>query len=344
MNRSVYQSGSNQGAHAQAISDLSDRLTLRSLRVFIALEEAKSVADAAKQLGLSKSNVSQHITTLEQNFAIKFFDRKQKPISLTPAGQVLSLHAHRIMAMLSAAEASLAEFNMDTLPVLNFAILDDLDVSLTPIMATSLQSQFPRSFISTFSGRSDHVTARLEAREADIAVTANLPSNIQKYQMQQLYREHFVLVTARGTYKPSDDWRTVLHDLPLVRYSEAMPMGQLVAAHLKRIGFDAPRRFSFETSRSVIAAVARVGGWTLATPFSILDTTGFRDKIDIHPLPFAKVSRQVYLINRMSELGALPEVLARQFRDLLQNELQEEFSKIAPNVTDALEIFTEDMI
>jgi DNA-binding transcriptional LysR family regulator len=333
-----------QSISNKSLTDLSDRLSLRGLRIFIALEEAKSVADAAKHLGLSKSNVSQHITTLEQNLGIRLFDRKQKPISLTPAGQVLSLHAHRIMAMVSAAEASLAECNMDTLPVLNFAIIDDLDVSLTPIMATSLQSQFPRSFINTYSGRSDHVTNRLEAREADLAVTANIPSNVHKFQMQQLYRENFVLVTARGTYKPSDDWRTALRDLPLVRYSEAMPMGQLVAAHLKRIGFDAPRRFSFETSRSVIATVARVGGWTLATPFSILDTRGFNDQIDIHPLPFTKVSRQIYLINRMNELGALPEILAKEFRNLLQTELQVEFAKIAPHLTDAIEIFTEDVI
>lgn len=231
---------------------------------------------------------------------------------MTPAGQVLSLHAHRIMANLLAAETSLAEFNMDSLPVLNFAIIDDLDVSLTPIMATSLQSQYP--------------------------------SSIHKYQMQLLYREHFVLVTARGTYTPSDDWRSVLRDLPLVRYSEAIPMGQLVAAHLKRIGFDAPRQFSFETSRSVIATVTRVGGWRLATPLSILDTSRFRDKIDIHPLPFAKASRQVNLINRMNELGTLPEVLAKQFCGLLQRELRPEFSEIAPSVNDAPDVFTDDVI
>lgn len=332
----------NTGTNTPPLRDFSDRLTLRGLRMFIALEEARSVALAAQNLGLSKSNVSQHITSLENSLGVLLFDRKQKPISLTPAGQVLSLHAHRVMATLSAAEASLAEFNMESLPVLNFAIIDDLDASLTPVMATSLQSQLPRSFINTFTGRSDHVTSRLISRDADLAVTADIPAHVHKYQVQQLYRESFVLVVARGKYRPAEDWRTRLSALPFVQYSEAMPVGQLVAAHLKRIGFDVPRRFSFETSRSVIATVARVGGWTLSTPLSILDASRFRDQVDIYPLPFANVSRHVYLINRLNELGALPEVLGKTLRHLLEQELKPEFLKTAPHVAHALEVYQGD--
>lgn len=323
---------------SRVLTEFSDRITLRGLRVFIALEEVRSVAEAAKVLGLSKSNVSQNITTLEQNLGTKLFDRKQKPISLTPAGHVLSLHAHRIMAMVSAAEASLAEFNVDSLPVLNFAIIDDLDASLAPVMATALQSHLANSYICTFSGRSDQVTSRLISRAADIAVTASIPTDIHKFHIQELYREQFVLVTARSKYRPSDDWRDTLSQLPFVQYSDAMPVGQLVATHLKRIGFDVPRRFAFETSRSVIATVARAGGWTLATPLSILDASRFRQDVDIYPLPFTGLSRPIYLISRMNELGTLPHILAKQFRILLQNELFPEFARTAPNVADALEV------
>jgi DNA-binding transcriptional LysR family regulator len=324
--------------------EFSGRLTLRGMRVFVALEETRSVAEAAKFLGISKSNVSQQITSLEASVGTRLFDRQQKPISLTPAGQVLSLHAHRILAMVSVAEASLAELNLDGLPQLNFAIIDDLDASLTPVLAASLQSQMPKCFIRTFSGRSDQVTARLTARQADIAVTATIPIDMHKFQVLPLMREKFVLVTAKGKYQRDSDWRSALAELPLIQYSEAMPMGQLVATHLKRIGFHTPRRFSFETSRSVIATVAKTGGWTLSTPLSILDALRFRDQIDISPLPFAGVSRQIYLISRMEELGSLPALLATQFRRLLQDEVVPEFEKAAPRVFDALEVHNDAMI
>ena len=333
---------SDPAQNAVKKTDFADRLTLRGLRVFIALEETQSVADAAQQLGLSKSSVSQHITTLEQSIGITLFDRKQKPVALTPAGQALSQHAHHIMATVSEAETALTDFNAGSMPVLSFAIIDDLDASLTPVMATALQTKLPRSFIRTFSGRSDQVTARLVARDADIAVTASVPVVINKFHIQELFREHFVLVVAKGRYREDSDWRSQLSKLPLIQYSENMPVGQLVLTHLKRIQFDVPRQFSFETTRSVVATVAKTGGWTLITPTSLLDAIRFRDEVDIFPLPFTGLSRSVFLINRLHELGTLPEVLANTFQELLVSELQPEFRKTAPNVADKFEIVDTD--
>lgn len=320
-------------------AEISGRLTLRGLRLFIALEKSGSVAEAAKNLGLSKSNVSQHITTLENSVGTKLFDRRQKPITLTPAGQILGMHAHRIMATVSVAETALAELHLDSLPHLNLAVVDDLDASLTPVLASSLQAQMPRCFICTFSGRSDQVTARLLLREADIAITANIPVEMHKFQVHQLLREKFVLVSAKGTYSRGDDWRTKLSQMPFAQYSDTMPMGQMVSTHLKRIGFHVPRRFSFETNRSVIATVARTGGWTMATPLSILDASRFRGEVDISPLPFPGMSREIYLINRIDEFGPLSEVLAERIRALLREELLPDFARTAPNLLDTLEVY-----
>lgn len=295
------------------------------------------MAKAAQNLGMSKSSVSQHITTLEQNVGITLFDRLQQPVLLTPAGKVLSLHAHRIAAMVTEAEADLANNQANSLPVLNCAIIDDLDASITPIMATVLQAKFPQSYICTFSGRSDEVTARMMAREADIAITASIPADISKFQIHELFREHFVLVVAKGCYDDSQDWRNQLTTLPLIQYSEAMPIGHLVVTHLKRIRLQLARRYSFETTRSVIATVAKTGGWTLATPLSILDASRFRHEVDIFPLPFAKLSRSVFLISRLNELGTVPDVLTNTFQQLLHDELIPEFAKLAPNLGQMLE-------
>ena len=324
--------------------EFSDRLTLRGLRIFIVLEETKSVALAAERLGMSKSSISQHITTLEKNVGIALFDRKQKPIALTPAGQVLSLHAHRIVSMSSAAETALSDFNALSLPIVNFAIIDDLDASLTPVMATALQAQLSRSFIRTFSGRSDQVTARMESREADIAVTASLSAVADQFEIHELCQEQFLLVVAKGKYQPDAHWRDQLSKLPFIQYSESMPIGQLVATHLKRVRLEIPKQFSFETSRSVIATVAKTGGWTLATPLSILDASRFRDSVSLYTLPFAALSRDVFLINRLNELGSLPLTLAATFRTQLQDELLPEFLNAYPDMTGMLEVFDDNRL
>ncbi len=316
----------------------SNRLTLRGLRVFIALEEARSLARASERLGVSTSGVSQHITTLEQNIGVTLFDRKHQPVTLTPAGQVLSLHAHRIIATVSEAEAALAEIDAGSPTVLSLAIIDDLDASLTPVMATALQAKYSKSFIRTFSGRSDQVTDRMISRKADIAVTASLPGDLTKFRISELFSEQFVLIVAKGSYHPGENWREQLTTQPFVQYSEAMPIGQMVITHLKRIRLDVERRFSFETTRSVIATVAKTGGWTLATPLSILDAHRFQDQIDIYPVPFQSLERSVYLISRLHELGSLPETLTRSLRQLLHQELLPDLVRIAPQIADALQV------
>jgi hypothetical protein len=123
-----------------------------------------------------------------------------------------------------------------------------------------------------------------------------------------------------------------------------MPMGLMVSTHLKRIGLYAQRRFSFVASRSVIVTVAKTGGWTLTTPLSILDASRFKEHIDLFPLPFAGLSRQIYLISRMDELGALPETLAKQCRALLQQEAVPEFARLAPHINNAIEVYHEILI
>lgn len=106
------------------------------------------------------------------------------------------------------------------------------------------------------------------------------------------------------------DWQAQLSELRLIQYSENMPIWKLVMIHSKRIQFDVSRRFSFETARAVIATVAKTGGWTLPTPLSILDAGRFQDQVDIFPLSFKGLSRNLFLVNRLHELGSLPSELA----------------------------------
>ncbi|MBQ0810323.1 LysR family transcriptional regulator [Roseovarius sp.] len=327
---------------ADSPARLPAELTLRGLRVFVALEEAGSIAGAAARIGGSSSGVSQHITALESAIGAKLFDRRAKPVTLTPAGQLLRAHAHRILSVVSEAQAELAEISMTNLPSLKLAIIDDLDASLTPVLVSALQARFRNCFVHAFSGRSDHIIERLQSRDADIAVTALLPADSNTYQSVPILREAFILVAAKGAIRPDVDVRATLARLPFVQYSETMPIGQKVAQHLKRVKLNVPRRFAFEATRSVLAMVVQTGGWTLSTPLNLLDAERFIPMLDILPLPFAGESRHIHLVARAEELGHLPEALARDCRRILRNVLVPRFCAIAPGFEAAIEVAEDD--
>jgi DNA-binding transcriptional LysR family regulator len=321
---------------------VSSELSLRALRVFMALEETGSVVLAAQRLGASASGVSQQITALEQAIGALLFDRRARPATLTPAGQILSHHAHRILAVVSEAETELAGISLASLPALTLAIIDDLDASLTPVLVASLQARLPRSFVNALSGRSDQVVARLVAREADIGVTALPAPDGPAFQTLPILRESFVLVTARGALPPGAEARAALAALPFVHYSEAIPIGRVIAAHLRRLRLTPPRRYAFEATRSVLAMVAEIGGWALTTPLNLLDAERILPALDVRPLPFAGLTRQVQLIARAGELGHLPADLARDCRALVRGRLIPRFADVAPGLPEAIEI-AEDL-
>ncbi|MES2665788.1 MAG: LysR family transcriptional regulator [Pseudomonadota bacterium] len=303
-------------------------LTLRSLRVFVALEETGSVAAAAARIGGSPSGVSQHITTLEAAVGARLFDRTARPVTLTPAGQRLRDHAHRILGAVSQAETDLAELNLSSLPQLNLAIIDDLDASLTPVLVASLQARYARCFVNAFSGGSDQILHRLAAREADIGVTALLPAD-PAFRALPILREPFVVIRARNA--PTND-------PPYVAYSEAIPIGQTIAAHLRRVRLAPPRRFAFEATRSVMAMVVQTGGWAITTPLNLLDAERFLPDLTVHPLPFAALSRRIHLVARADELGHLPDHLASECRQMIRTRLVPRFEALAPDMAGMIEV------
>lgn len=313
-------------------------LTLRALRIFIALAETGTVAAAALRVGGSSPGVSQHITQLEAAVGAKLFDRRAKPVTLTPAGQLLHIHALRILSVVSEAQTELAETNLSSLPALNLAIIDDLDASLTPVLVQSLQMRFRKCFVHAYSGRSDHIIDRLLSRAADIAVTTLLPADDQRFIALPILREPFVLVTARGAIPAGQDVRSALAALPYVQYSDQIPIGRRIATHLERVRMIVPRRFAFEATRSVLAMVVKTGGWAITTPLNILDAERFVPDLDILPLPFAGETRLVHLVARRGEFGHLPTELARDCRRLATEVLMPRFTALAPRFAEAITI------
>jgi len=316
-------------------------LTLRGLRTFVAVEETGSVTDAAKRIAGSSSGVSQHITTLEQAIGAKLFDRNSRPLKLTPAGQMLHAHAHKILAKVAKAQTELSKHSLTDLPKLSLAIIDDLDTSLTPALVTRLQKRFHHCFITAYSGRSDHVVEMLQQRQIDICVSAIVPEDVDGFRSIPIAREQFILVTAKGLLNKDMDILTQLADAPFIQYSEDIPLGRMITQHLKRVRFKVRSRFALEASRSVVAMVAQSNGWSLTTPLNLHDAERFIPELDVFELPFPALSRHLYLIARNTELGDLPDTLAQDCRQLITSQVIPRFANIVPDMGNIIEIVSK---
>ena len=307
--------------------ELAD-ISLRSLQVFVAVEETGSMTLAAVRIGASRSAVSQQITNLENTLGAGLLDRTARPLTLTPVGHILRRHAHRVLEAMSDARTELMEVSLSTLAELRLGIIDDLDASITPDLVTSLRQRFPAAQLSVTSGRSDDLAKQLENRTADIILSGQLPDAKVRYEDFPVLREPFMIIAPAGLLDSQHDMRDQIERLPYIQYNPTMPMGQAISQQLRRLRIKLNPLASFDASRSVFAMARKSGGWAITTPLCLLDSRSDIGHLDCLRLPFAAFSRTIRLVARSEELGLLPESLAQLTRKLLTARLEQELAPL----------------
>ncbi len=69
------------------------RITLWGIEVFLAIADEQSISAAARRLGASPSAVSQQLTNLETALGTALLNRNERPMTLTPAGELFQRRA-----------------------------------------------------------------------------------------------------------------------------------------------------------------------------------------------------------------------------------------------------------
>ncbi|MHB1627081.1 MAG: LysR family transcriptional regulator [Bacilli bacterium] len=83
------------------------------LLTFVTIVERNNFTKAAEELHLSQSAVSREIQVLENKYGVKLFDRTNKYVRLTKAGEVLYHHAEvtdRVFSDVGLSPVSMMEF------------------------------------------------------------------------------------------------------------------------------------------------------------------------------------------------------------------------------------------
>lgn len=93
-------------------------MTIRHLRIFIAVAETKKMSLAAKKLYISQPTVSQAIRELEEHYGVRLFERLSKKLYITESGKFLLFHAKNIVAQFDNLEESMkANYQKETLRI-----------------------------------------------------------------------------------------------------------------------------------------------------------------------------------------------------------------------------------
>jgi len=145
-------------------------LDLRRLQMFRAVAAHRSFSKAALELRYTQSSISEGIATLERELGVTLLDRASRPVSLTPAGELVRSHADGLLGHARAVQEDLATLATGDTGTLRLAGFYTAWSTFLPAATADFTRGRPNVRLELSQSDPTEAQQRLRAGELDLAV------------------------------------------------------------------------------------------------------------------------------------------------------------------------------
>lgn len=299
-------------------------MNLRDLKYLIAIAETGHFGKAAERCFVSQPTLSGQIKKLEEELGVALFERTNRSVTITPIGEAILQHAHRIMEQVDSIQ-QLARSHSDPLAgPLRLGAIPTISPYLMPLILRPLKSLHPQMRLVLSEEMTDTLLVRLHNHEIDAALLAT-PVEDADLQAIPLYDEPFWLACAQGSELEAKTGitRRDLEHIDLLLLSDGHCLAEQ-AMHVCRLrsrdnqGEMADlRAASLETLLQLVAAGM---GSTLVPTLALRGSWSTGSEIAIRKLEMADAYRRVVMVFRKSfprrqAIDMLVQVIQAQLPD-----------------------------
>ncbi len=158
-------------------------INLELYKVFYYVAESLSFSEAAKQLYISQSAVSQSIKSLENRLDTNLFNRSTKHVSLTRDGELLYQHIEPALNLIGRGESRLLKASSVGASQLRIASSDTICRYFLVPYLDDFHNNFPDIHLKVTNGTSYECAKMLETNKVDLIIT-NSPNIAIKNTME----------------------------------------------------------------------------------------------------------------------------------------------------------------
>lgn len=295
----------------------------------MAVMESETLTQAAKQLGITQSAVSQAIKQLEAQTKAKLVIRKTKPIKLTASGKIFKDYALRTLADTQRVLSYIRMASSSTVPHLNIGMID----SFAEVASRQIMEQI-KPFASTLSirtGVSGVLSDGLLDHEVDILITSDPLESHPELCRYPILRDPFVMIAPESYCRDGEvtaQW--LAQNVPFVRYSRQIRIGMLVDLIAHRLDIELLTRYELDSTQTLLRFVQAGHGWSIVTGLCLIRHPELLRGTNVMPLVDGANARHLSLLCHSGELGNLPEKLAGICQEIYRNDLVPKLAKLAP--------------
>ncbi len=172
-------------------------MEIRQLEYFCAVSALESFTKAANFLHVSQPSVTKTVQALETELNLELFDRSQKQICLTAAGEVFLLHAKKILREVSEAQFAMEKFSNATGGVIRLGLPPMVESYLFPKFFLRLKSKNPEINLQLIECNSSaEVQEKILRDELDFGIIFSQADELSKNSMTLLEDEFLICMAA----------------------------------------------------------------------------------------------------------------------------------------------------
>ena len=172
------------------------------LKIFTVAAEQGSFTKAADKFFITQAAVTQHIRALEESLGCSLFDRRKRPVRLTPAGKSFYVDAKNLIRQMESSVGRAKEAAAGNGGSLHIGFLKGYERSDLPAAARRFRRKYPNTFLSFERKSSDQLAAGLMQGSFDIIYTWDSTNLRQEQAVTWRQTDQIRLVAALYTGHP----------------------------------------------------------------------------------------------------------------------------------------------
>ena len=268
--------------------------SIKILKNFLAVTRHKSVAAAAREIGLTAAAAGQQLQLLENEIGLELFDRTKRSLTLNSHGRSLIEPIQEIIARYEALGTNLKSELSGTI------VLGALVSSLMGAFGKTLneiKQSYPELEIKLIAGLSSNFLDQVIEGTIDGAIVTESPYALpQNVQWTELYKEPMILI-APSALKSSKNSNILSDQLPFIRFERNTWTGNLVEQTIRVNKLKIQDGMELNSVEAIIELVRQGLGYSIVPQLANISWSSDR-QLKIQKLPGKTVYRKVGLLER----------------------------------------------
>lgn len=302
---------------------LSAYLTLRQMRVLVAVAEQGGVVKAAQSLHLAQPAISRSLRQLENALGMPLFDRSPQGMTLTVFGEALVRRVRTVFCELRDAGEELTSLQDMSYGRLSIGCTPLLTIGAMPRVLSAMLTARPGLALSVMEGDSTTLLQELRLRNIDIALGRLPPSTRRESDLayEHLYEEKLCLVSCPETAMSRSGYVSLADTVnqPWVLPMTSSMLYSVIAESFARVNLPPPKARVHASSPSISLSLVATTDMITLMPASILANWTGR-----HPI--AIISQLDMLdygsVGCMTLRAKHPTPAAREFISILRAQMR----------------------